>query len=91
MKRGSNGEDTCWEIANPMTTSSSRTSQVTTAELAFRCLTVTLTGAEGLSARARKHKLYQEKGIATGGDGAGAREGEGICLAETDTISCCRV
>lgn len=36
-------------MANPMTTSSSRTSQLTTAELAFRCLTVTFTGAEGLS------------------------------------------
>lgn len=32
-----------------MTTSSSRTSQLTTAELALRCLTVTFTGAEGLS------------------------------------------
>lgn len=36
-------------MANPMTTSSSRTSQLTTAELALRCLTVTFTGAEGLS------------------------------------------
>lgn len=51
LKLGNSRHGTCWEIANPMTTSSSRTSQVTTAELAFRCLTVTFTGAEGLSAR----------------------------------------
>lgn len=50
LKLGNSRHSTCWEIANPMTTSSSRTSQVTTAELAFRCLTVTLTGADGLSA-----------------------------------------
>lgn len=45
------GFATCWEMAKPMTTSSSKTSQVTTAELAFSSVTVTLTGAEGLSAR----------------------------------------
>lgn len=58
-KLGNNRHRTCWEMANPMTTSSSRTSQVTTAELAFRCLTVTLTGADGLSAR-RDTELQQE-------------------------------
>lgn len=61
-------------MANPMTTSSSKTSQLTTAELALRCLTVTFTGAEGLSGggeapesehpccEAQIHRLISKKG-----------------------------
>ena len=52
---------TCWEMANPMTTSSSRTSQVTMAELAFKSLTETLTGAEGLSARQKEGPGQRER------------------------------
>lgn len=76
LEVGNSRHGTCWEIANPMTTSSSRTSQVTTAELAFRCLTVTLTGAEGLSAR-RESRAFTGTGHT-----ARARKGVGKDLLQ---------
>lgn len=68
-----------------MTTSSSRTSQLTTAELALRCLTVTFTGAEGLSGGG---KAPEPEHLLLGGPGPRSPKwgpGEGHRVAEVGT------